>query len=126
MNDDIARRLQITTESIKTGSASLVVADYAAENSKLRCQLDAAKLVIAGLDRRAIAHGKASEILLAKASNVAGERAANAVLTAEIERMRADRDNLRVVLESVRVWFSPDTMIGKGMLKLVDDALGEA
>ena len=43
MNDDIARRLQITTESIKTGSASLVVADYAAENSKLRCQLAAAK-----------------------------------------------------------------------------------
>ena len=96
MNDDIARRLQTTTESIKTGSASLVVADYAAENSKLRRQLDAAKLVIAGLDRRAIAHGKASEILLAKASNVASERAANAVLTAEIERMRAGRDNLRV------------------------------
>ena len=88
MNDDIARRLQITTESIQTGSASLVVADYAAENSKLRRQLDAAKLVIAGLDRRAIAHGKASEILLAKASNVAGERAANAVLTAEVDRLR--------------------------------------
>ena len=44
----------------------------------------------------------------------------------ERDELRADRDNLRVALKSIRVWFSPDTMIGKGMLKTVDAALGEA
>ena len=38
----------------------------------------------------------------------------------------AEVAKLRAALESVRVWFSPDTMIGKGMLKIVDEALGEA
>ena len=122
MNDDIARRLQITTESIKTGGTSVMDS----ETYMLRRQLDAAKVVIAGLERLAMAHGKDREALGAQAADVAGERAANAVLTAEIELVRADRDILRVALKSVRVWFSPDTMIGAGMLKTVDDALGEA
>ena len=38
----------------------------------------------------------------------------------------ADVEKLRAALRLVRVWFSPDTMIGKSMLRAVDDALGEA
>ena len=88
MNDDIARRLQITTESIKTGHTSVVVAATNEEINMLRRQLAAANVVIAGLDRLAVAHGKEREALAAKAADVAGERAANAVLTTEIDRLR--------------------------------------
>ena len=86
MNDDIARRLQTTTESINIGRAS--VADSGAEINMLRRQLAAARVVIAGLDLRAVAHGKELEALAAKAADVVGERAANAVLTTEIDRLR--------------------------------------
>ena len=75
MDDDTARRLQITAESIK--------------NDRMRRQLDAAKIVIAGPDRRAIDHGKEREALGAQAADVAGWRAENAVLKTEVERLRA-------------------------------------
>ena len=96
MHDDTERRLQITTESLKDGRISVVAANASTEIDVLRRQLDAAKIVIAGLDRRAIDHGAERAVLIDQAADVASERAANAVLTAEIERMRADRDNLRV------------------------------
>ena len=54
----------------------------------LRKQIGAAQVLIAGLERRAIAHGKEREELAAQAADVAGERAANAALTAENERLR--------------------------------------
>ena len=38
----------------------------------------------------------------------------------------ADVEKLRAALRLVRAWFSPDTMIGKSMIRAVDDALGEA
>jgi hypothetical protein len=53
---------------------------------RLRAQLESAHVLIAGLDRRAIAHGKERAELAAKAADVAGERAANAALTAELEQ----------------------------------------
>ena len=51
----------------------------------LRKQIGAAQVLIAGLERRAIVHGKEREELAAQAADVAGERAA---LTAENERLR--------------------------------------
>ena len=102
MSDDIARRLQITTESIKTGSASLLAAATGEEINILRRQLDAAKLVISGLELRAATHGNEIETLGAQAADVAGERAANAVLTTEVERLRAAIEAFRQDAERYR------------------------
>ena len=55
----------------------------------LRRQLSAAKIIIEGLERLAIEHGAERRALAAAAADVTGERAANAVLTAENERLRA-------------------------------------
>ena len=102
MNDDIARRLQITTESIKTGHTSVVVAAASEEANMLRRQLAAAKLVISGLDLRAEAHGNEIKTLGAQAADVAGERAANAGLTTEVERLRAAIEAFRQDAERYR------------------------
>ena len=53
---------------------------------RLRHQLEASKVVIAGLERRALAQAKELEALAVQAADVAGERAANAALTAELYR----------------------------------------
>ena len=59
----------------------------AAEINILQRQLAAAKIIIGGLERIAIEHGAERRALAAAAADVAGERAANEVLTAEIDRL---------------------------------------
>ena len=52
-------------------------------------------LVIAGLEQQLLRAGRDHAELLARASDVAGERAANSVLTAEIEAERKDAERYR-------------------------------
>ena len=70
----------------------------------LRRQLSAAKIIIEGLERLAIEHGAERRALAAAAADVTGERAANAVLTAENERLTkyaAHCDSLIAVYKGV-------------------------
>ena len=67
MSDDIARRLQITTESIKPG-ATLVVDQ---EKYMLRHQLYSARVVITELELRATAHGRERKKLESQAAEIA-------------------------------------------------------
>ena len=67
MSDDIARRLQITTESINTGATFVVDS----EKYMLRHQLYSAKVVITGLERQAMAHGQERKKLEAQAAEIA-------------------------------------------------------
>ena len=64
---------------------------------RLRAQLESAKVLIAGLDRRALAHGIERAELAAQAADVAGERAANAALTAELEQRRSPMTDFAVL-----------------------------
>lgn len=72
-----------------------------ATGHRLRRQLEASKVLIAGLERRAIAHGKELGELAAQAADVAGERAANALLTDGTTTMRAHLDDALFVLGMV-------------------------
>ena len=63
-------------------------ASLLADNALLKATEQQLRKLLEGADRRAIAHGKKREELAAQAADVAGERAANAALTAENERLR--------------------------------------
>ena len=56
-----------------------------ADNALLSATEQRLRTLLDGADRRAVANGKDREELAAQAADVAGERAANAGLTAEIE-----------------------------------------
>ena len=58
-----------------------------ADNALLSATEHRLRTLLDGADRRAIAHGKEREDLAARAADVAGERAANAVLTDENDRL---------------------------------------
>jgi hypothetical protein len=74
-----------------------VALEAADEITALRRQLRAAQTILEGADRRDIAHGAEVAALKTQASDVASERAANALLTEEIERLRAENDRLKTV-----------------------------
>ena len=59
------------------------------EIGTLRRQVSGLKGLLACADHRAVEHGREMAELAARADDVASERAANALLTAEIERLRA-------------------------------------
>lgn len=44
---------------------------------------------------------------------------------ANLGRLHAEVEALRKVLTEVRVWFSPDTMLGKALIEKVDAAMKE-
>jgi hypothetical protein len=60
----------------------------AADSAGLQKQLHAAKTIIAGQDERSLHCAREHGLLMQRAADVAGERAANAILTAEVERLR--------------------------------------
>ena len=64
-------------------------------------QLMFADDLIAAADEieRAMHHTREVGLLMQRAADVAGERAANAILTAEIDKLRYERDLLRIVVE---------------------------
>lgn len=61
----------------------------------LSAQLRAAKIVIEGADRRSVHHGREVGALMQQAADVQGERAANAILTEQVERLEAENAALR-------------------------------
>ena len=65
---------------------------------RLRTQLESTKVMIAGLDRRALAHGIERAELATQAAGVTGERAANAALTAELEQRRSPMTEFAVLV----------------------------
>lgn len=66
-----------------------------ASNAALRKQLNAAKTIIAGQNERSIHQAREHGELMQRASDVAGERAANAILTDENAALRAELEALR-------------------------------
>ena len=76
------------------------VAAERAEIATLRRQVAAAKVVIAGQDDRAKLLGAEFSALCAQAADVAGEREANAILTDEIDRLRAALRQALAALET--------------------------
>lgn len=74
------------------------IKEMAAERDALAKALTAATVVIEGQDRRMLdAAGKVAP-LVAAAADVDGERAANAILTAENERLLAERSDLSLLV----------------------------
>lgn len=64
-------------------------------------------------------------------ASVASQREANERLTNELQAAQStiadltgQAERLREALTKVRPWFTPETMIGAGMIKIVDAALG--
>ena len=72
-------------ESVCLRNLHAEIARLRAEVATLEHQLRAAKTIIEGADRRAIESGREIGELSARAAEVAGERAANALLTEEAE-----------------------------------------
>jgi hypothetical protein len=68
------------------------IAALVAERDNLNRALTAAKTVIASMDERHISNAVEIGMLKLRAADVSGEREANALLTAEVERMVAERD----------------------------------
>ena len=73
---------ELLMEAASRGYAH-AAAQSAADNAALRKQLNAAKTIIAGQDERSIHLARKHGELMQRASDVAGERAANAILTDE-------------------------------------------
>jgi anti-sigma factor RsiW len=64
------------------------MATLAADNALLKATEQRLRRLLEGADQRAVAHGEAMRELAAQAADVAGEREANAALTAELEKQR--------------------------------------
>lgn len=79
---------QALPEHLRDSVPSVVVATLVADNALLKAPEQRLLKLLEGADRRAVAHGKELIELAARAANVAGERAANALLTAELEQRR--------------------------------------
>ena len=76
-------------------------AQSAADNAALLKQIAAYKVVLAGMDQRNIAQGKEYGLLMQRAADTDGERAANAILTSEVEALTARVKVLEDALESI-------------------------
>ena len=59
------------------------------DNALLKATEQRLRTLLDGADRRAVAHGKERDEMAAQAADVAGERSANAALTADVERLQA-------------------------------------
>ena len=77
-------------------------AEAEAERDALRKALAASKVVIEGQDRRSLAAAEKVAPLVAAAADVAGERAANEILTAEVDRLRAELEAVKADASSAR------------------------
>lgn len=74
--------------------AADLLEQQAAEIAEKDHQLQAAKTIIAGLDERALHQSREFALLKTASADVAGERGANALLTSEVEALRADAERL--------------------------------
>ena len=85
--------------------------------------------LLAAADEIERATHQAREIgpLMQRAADVAGERAANAILTAEIDTLRYERDLLRIVVEGTaaadELLETPEAIFR--LARIARDALGE-
>jgi len=63
-------------------------------------QLRAARIIIAGLEERALHQSREFALLKGHSSDIAGEREANALLTSEVEALRADAERWHYFLST--------------------------
>jgi len=101
------------------------------EIAGLRRQVSAARALIAGADERAIHLSRELGALMQRASDVAGEREANAILTAENERLRGEHQVmaslLRQALEPLRsMRIDTESDHEESMLLTLEIDIGEA
>jgi len=80
------------------------IEQQAAQIAEKDRQLRAAKIIIAGLEERALHQSREFALLKTASADVAGEREANALLTSEVEALRADAERLRASAEKVILW----------------------
>lgn len=76
-------------EKVAIAAHAVACWNAGAENAALHKQLNAAKIIIAAKDERSIQQARKYGELMRRASDVAGERKANAILTSENEVLTA-------------------------------------
>jgi len=69
-----------------------------ADNAALRKQAAAYKVVLAGMEHRNISQSREHGLLMQRAADTDGERAANHILTAEVDALQEENKALRVTL----------------------------
>lgn len=102
--DDIAAECKRTHELLH--SAHDIIRRDAAKIEAKDHQLRAAKTIIAGLEEQALHQSREFALLKTASADVAGEREANALLTSEVEALRA-------ALEKIEAWHTALPPTGK-------------
>lgn len=95
MSTDLIHRLRVSAaEWLPTSDHTLrahnLLEEAADALERLDAQLRAAQVIIAGMDQRAVAMGREYGALTQRAADVQGERDANAILTAQVERLEEE------------------------------------
>ena len=96
-------------------------------NAALQKQLNAANAIIKGQNERSIHRVREHGVLMQRAADVEGEREANAILTDENDRLRYERDLLRIVVAGTaaadELLETPEAIFR--LARIARDALGE-
>lgn len=85
-------------------------------------QLRAAKTIIAGLEERVLSLSQITGPMTQAAADVAGERAANALLTSEVEALRADAERYRWL--RMRDWFDSELCVLRDPKRVLTEGIG--
>jgi hypothetical protein len=93
----------------------------AADNAALQKQINAAKTITEGQDERLLHHARELGPLMQRAADVAGERAANAILTDECDALREHRDST----ERLNLRLGTDNLVLRSALKIAEAALAD-